>query len=322
MNRERILAYLGEDWTRACGLMASSLHTDVELLAGINSSVFSHTGKMLRPMMSLLVSRACGKVTEDTIRYAAAVEMLHNATLIHDDVADESDERRGRPSIRAMLGPTNAVLVGDFWLAKVVELAAVSQRRDKVYGMLSANLVALAEGEMLQLEKTGTADTSEADYLRIITCKTAKLFESAAAIAAIASDAPQELVDAASRFGLSVGMAFQISDDILDYSGGDGLGKPLGADLKEQKITLPLLGALASCDDPQAIRRKVLGLKEHPEYEGEIHRFVMESGGVEYANRRLEEYIDDAVDALGAFPESEARGHLESMARYISIRGI
>lgn len=313
---------LGEDWTRMRELIRAGLHTDVALLEDVNGQVFAHSGKMLRPLISLLIAKALGEPNDDSLHYAAASELLHNATLMHDDVADESSERRGAPTVSAMLGPSAAVLVGDFWLAKAVETVFVTERFSRVVKFFSDTLSDLAEGEMYQLEKASSADTTEEDYFRIIQCKTASLFVAAAVSGACSVDAPEELQEAAKAYATALGTAFQIKDDILDYAGSGELGKPVGMDLKEQKITLPLIGALSTLEDESPVRDKILHIHEHPEYCGQLHSFVIERGGIEYAAARLQEYIDKAVDALRPVPDSPARDALVEIARFNAFRQV
>lgn len=303
-------------------LIRAGLHTDVALLEDVNGRVFAHSGKMLRPLISLLVAKALGEPNDDSLHYAAASELLHNATLMHDDVADESSERRGAPTVSAMLGPSAAVLVGDFWLAKAVETVFVTERFSRVVKFFSDTLSDLAEGEMYQLEKASSADTTEEDYFRIIQCKTASLFVAAAVSGACSVDAPEELQEAAKAYATALGTAFQIKDDILDYAGSGELGKPVGMDLKEQKITLPLIGALSTLEDESPVRDKILHIHEHPEYCGQLHSFVIERGGIEYAAARLQEYIDKAVDALRPVPDSPARDALVEIARFNAFRQV
>lgn len=313
---------LGEDWTRMRELIRAGLHTDVALLEDVNGQVFAHSGKMLRPLISLLVAKALGEPNDDSLHYAAASELLHNATLMHDDVADESSERRGAPTVSAMLGPSAAVLVGDFWLAKAVGTVFVTERFSRVVKFFSDTLSDLAEGEMYQLEKASSADATEEDYFRIIQCKTASLFVAAAVSGACSVDAPEELQEAAKAYATALGTAFQIKDDILDYAGSGELGKPVGMDLKEQKITLPLIGALSTLEDESPVRDKILHIHEHPEYCGQLHSFVIERGGIEYAAARLQEYIDKAVDALRPVPDSPARDALVEIARFNAFRQV
>ena len=303
-------------------LIHSQLHSDVSLLEQTNAQLLANAGKMLRPMVSLLIARAIGTPTQDSVCYAAAAELLHNATLIHDDVADASQERRGKPTLSAMLGAGTAVLIGDYWLARAVDLIVDTVHRDDVIRKFARTLTDLAEGEMLQLEKASSCDTTEADYLRIIHCKTASLFCAAAETAAVSVDADAAQKAAAFAYGSALGIAFQIKDDILDYAGTDSLGKPVGQDLLEQKITLPLLGALQGSPREAEIRALVRDIPSHPENCERIRRFVVERDGVGLAARRLSEWVERAVRALDAFPDSKAREYLAAIARFNEWREV
>ena len=322
MSRQDIIEYLGEDWDRVLALIRDRLHSDVGLLEETNGRILSNAGKLLRPMIALLIARAISTPNEDSIRCAAASELLHNATLIHDDVADESAERRGRPTLSALLGPGPAVLVGDYWLARSVGLIIDTEHRDQMVRAFAKTLTDLAEGEMLQLEKAASCDTREEDYLRIIHCKTASLFQASAEAAALSVDAGPSQLEAACAYGAALGIAFQIKDDILDYAGSDALGKPVGVDLKEQKITLPLLEALAGSPQEAEIRALVREIPSHPEHCGRIRRFVDERGGVEKASARLSEWVERAVRALDAFPDGRAREFLTAIARFNNFRQV
>ena len=322
MSRQDIISYLGSDWDRVQALIRSQLHSDVALLEQTNGELLSNAGKLLRPIVALLVARAIGTPTRDSICYAAASELLHNATLIHDDVADGSAERRGKPTVSALLGAGTAVLVGDYWLARAVDLVVDTSHRDEVIRKFAKTLTDLAEGEMLQLEKAASGDTTEADYLRIIHCKTASLFCAATETAAVSVDADPEQTAAALAYGSALGIAFQIKDDILDYAGTDSLGKPVGQDLLEQKITLPLLGALQGSPREAEIRALVREIPSHPEHCERIRRFVAERDGVGFAARRLSEWVERAVRALDAFPDSPAREYLAVIARFNEWRQV
>lgn len=322
MNAQDIFALLGKDWDLVKGLIRSHLRTDVGLLEEVNDRILSNSGKMLRPAVTMLIAKALSGPTEDSRCYAAAAELLHNATLIHDDVADESTERRGRPTLSALLGPGPAVLVGDYWLARAVDLVVRTAHRDVTIPIFAKTLTDLAEGEMLQLEKASSCDTTEQDYLRIIHCKTASLFQAAAETAALSVDADTSELEAARAYGAALGIAFQIKDDILDYAGTDVLGKPVGVDLKEQKITLPLLAALEGSPRETEIRQLVREIPEHPENAGRILTFVQERDGIGLAARKLGEWVERAERALDAFPDSEARTALIEIARYNQWRQV
>ena len=325
MDIGSIKEYLGQDWTMVSGRIASALKSDIDLLNSTNDSILSNSGKQLRPMLALLFARACagGKVTDATIRYASSAELLHNATLLHDDVADDSDQRRGVPTIRSLMGPSVAVLVGDYWLVKAMELILDGDEGDTaVIKIFSKTLSDLAEGEMLQLQKAQNGDTDKESYLRIIYNKTASLFEAACVTAAVSVDAVQEYVMAAREYATALGLAFQIQDDILDYAGTESVGKPLGVDILEQKITLPLLGAFsnAGAQEESRVRSMVRDIVSHPEYRDEIVSFVKCNGGLEYARRELQEYVDKAVNALSVLPDSYEKECLASLAYFTAER--
>ena len=324
MDREKIIELLGDDWKAVQASMRKMLKSDVKLLQDTNESMLDHCGKQLRPILALLMARACaGKTSEDSIRFATATELLHNATLMHDDVTDHSSKRRGEPTVWATLGATPAVLIGDFWLSKAVEVVAVAEHRDEIIRVFSNTMSNLSEGEMLQLSKTMTADTTEEDYNNIINSKTATMFEAGMLGAAISVDAPQELRDASRTFSHAFGMAFQIKDDILDYCGKDEMGKPSGVDIKERKITLPLLGAFQNCPErEEEIRRKMREIPEHPEYCTEIHDYVMENRGIEYASAKLMEYVEVSLGALDAFENSPEKEYLAQIAEYNALRNL
>lgn len=328
MLKEEIPVWLGADWKALEAALTASVGSNIPLLDSTNASLLSQGGKRIRPALMLLSARACaadGKTTQDSIRFAAAVEMLHNATLLHDDVADGSAERRGHPTVLKLLGPTASVLVGDFWLVRCMDAILASEERgNAVLRVFSKTLQDLAEGEMLQLQKASLGDTTEAEYMRIIYSKTASMFEAACVSGAMSVDAPEAAVDAVREYARCLGLAFQIRDDILDYDGGQSLGKPVGVDLKEQKITLPLLGALLQVDDARGreIRRMVGDIPDHPEYCDMIRDFVLARGGIAYAEARADELARKAVEALAPLPWSKERDHLETLARFSADRKV
>ena len=320
MVLENAISLLGSAWTDYQRLVREALHSDIKLLDNLNESLLRSSGKQLRPLLSLLMAGALGGISEDSAKYAAAAEILHNATLLHDDVVDGADTRRGKPTLASTLGPSPAVLVGDFWLSAMVKLVIGTAHRDEAIKLYSSTLSHLAEGEMLQMEKAAAGDTTEEDYYTIIYDKTASLFEVSCLTGALSAGADGRLYEAAGSIGRALGIAFQIRDDILDYGDPSGLGKPVGQDLAERKITLPLLGALKGCDDEARIRGMVADIDSHPEYCGEIAGFVLSRGGVEYAARALEEQINCTLDALTSLPESPFRDALGGIARYLVVR--
>ncbi len=326
MDINSIKKYLGSDWTAVQERIASALNSDIKLLNSTNGMILSRSGKQLRPLLSLIMARACSggnPLPDAAVRYAAASELLHNATLLHDDVADESEQRRGAPTIMSLMGPSVSVLVGDYWLVKAVDLVLGTTEKDmRVIRLFSKTLSDLAEGEMLQLQKAQSGDTGENDYLRIIYNKTASLFETACASAAISVDASREYEKAAEDYAVALGLAFQIKDDILDYSGDDCVGKPLGVDILEQKITMPLLGAFVNAGDEEEkrVRSLVRNIVDHPEYRDEIVAFVKANGGLEYSVEQLDRYVRQAVEALSVLPDSKEKDMLKDLAYFTAKR--
>ncbi len=324
MDIKLVREYLGKDWEDVKEKIETSLMSDIALLNSTNSSILSNSGKQLRPLLALLIARTCPghQISEATVRYAAAAELLHNATLLHDDVADNSDQRRGVPTIMSLMGPSVSVLVGDYWLVKAMELILGSSEGDhQVIKIFSKTLSDLAEGEMLQLQKAQSGDTSEEDYLRIIYNKTASLFEAACVSAAISVNASDDFKRAAKDYAVALGIAFQIKDDILDYSGTESVGKPLGVDILEQKITMPLLGALVNAPAEEGrIRGLVKGIVDHPENRDDIVAFVKENAGLEYAVQQLDKYVAQAVAALSVMPLCKERTLLEELAYFTAKR--
>ncbi len=326
MDIKAIKEYLGSDWTAVQERIASALNSDIKLLNSTNDMILSHSGKQLRPLLSLMMARACSggaAVSDASVRYAAASELLHNATLLHDDVADDSDRRRGAPTIMSLMGPSVSVLVGDYWLVKAVELVLDASDGDmRVIRLFSKTLSDLAEGEMLQLQKAQSGDTDEEDYLRIIYNKTASLFEAACVSAAISVRVSEDYERAAKDYAVALGLAFQIKDDILDYSGTDSVGKPLGVDILEQKITMPLLGAFAAAgaEQEKRVREMVRNILDHPEYRDEIVAFVKANGGLEYSVNQLDKYVGQAVEALSVLPDSQEKELLKELAYFTARR--
>ena len=302
----------------------ASLRSDIALLDATNRSIREHGGKQLRPMLGLLVGGACGTVNEDTVRFAAAAELLHNSTLLHDDVVDGATERRGLPTIATLLSSPAAVLIGDFWLVRTMQsILDAARNSERVLRVFAKTLSDLAEGELLQMQKASSGDTTQADYLRIIFSKTASLFEASAVSAAISVEAPDPIREAVGNFARNLGLAFQIKDDIFDYdSQSADVGKPVGIDLQEQKITQPLLCALETVPEAEAaaVRQKVVRILDHPELSAEIRDFVLSHNGVALACRKLDDYIGRAISCLDVLRESREKAYLIELARYVGDR--
>ncbi len=325
MDIKKVREFVGADWQAVQERISGSLHSDISLLDMTNASILSNSGKQMRPLLTVLFARACsgGKTTDATVRYASASELLHNATLLHDDVADDSAQRRGVPTIMSLMGPSVAVLIGDYWLVKALDLILSDGSSDTVVlKIFSKTLSALAEGELLQLQKAQNGDTVEEDYLRIIYNKTASLFEAACVSGVLSVSASEQYEAAAREYSIALGNAFQIQDDILDYDGTESVGKPLGVDVLEQKITIPLLGALSNVSEQEEkrIRGLVNDIVGHPEHRDEIVTFVKENGGLEYSRMRLDEYVEKAVRALDVLPDSQEKAFLVELAYFTAKR--
>ena len=323
MDITDIKTFLAAPMAEVSALMDESLKSDIALLDATNRSLLSQGGKMMRPVLSLLAAGACGGIKADSIRFAAAAEMIHNATLLHDDVVDGASLRRGRPTVMSILNGPASVLVGDYWLVKAIRCILDAERySERAIRLFAKTLSDLAEGEMLQLEKASSCDTTRADYLRIIYSKTASLFEASVLAGAVSADAPEEWTAALAGYARNLGLAFQIKDDILDYAGDEALGKPVGIDLKEQKITLPLLCALDSAPAEEAaeVRALVGRISDEPALADRVRAFVLEKDGVDKAVAEMNRYIDEAVSCLDELPPSEEKPYLVELARYVGER--
>ncbi len=300
------------------------LRSNIGLLDSTNRMLREHPGKMLRPMLCLLVAGACGTPTRDTIRFAAASELLHNATLLHDDVVDGATLRRGRPTVAQILSSPASVLIGDYWLTRSMHaILNADKYSERVLRTFSDTLADLAEGEMLQLQKASLGDTTEDEYTTIIYDKTASLFVASAVSAAISVEASEEVVDAMKAYACKLGIAFQIKDDIFDYAPpSKDLGKPVGQDLREQKITQPLLSALSSApaQEERRIRSLIGQLSDKPEMIPEILAFVEKYNGVEQAAGVMDSYINAALQSLSVLPPSTEKEALVTLAHYVGDR--
>ena len=323
MDIQEIRNYLSAPMEEVAALLDASLRSDISLLNATNRSLLSQGGKRLRPILTLLAAGACGGIRPDSVRFAAAAELIHNSTLLHDDVVDGASLRRGRPTVMSILNGPASVLIGDFWLVRAIRCILDADRySEQVIRLFSKTLGDLAEGEMLQLQKASGADTTREDYFRIIYSKTASLFESAVVSGAVSAEAPAEWTEALAGYARSLGLAFQVKDDILDYAGDASLGKPVGIDLQEQKITLPLLCALdsVSAEEARKIREKVSRIAGEPAIAEEVRAFVRSHGGVEAAVAGMDKLIGEAVFCLEALPQSEEKSYLATIARYVGER--
>lgn len=318
--REEIIAYLAEDWKKFQSSYSEALASGIPLLDHINGFLLENSGKQLRPMMALLIARALrGSCDERVIKMAVAVEMLHTATLLHDDVADESPTRRGVPTVMALYNPSSSVLVGDYWLSKAVDLV-VDLADKRTIRIFAKCLSDLAEGEMLQMAKAESLDTTEEDYREIIFRKTASLFISTACSIAWTLESTDRELEAVRGYASHIGIAFQMMDDILDYSPELSLGKPTGQDVLEKKITIPLIGMMRNA--PKEVVDAFLVKMKSPSKSlaEEALSLVDRYDGFAYAEMRLEEEISKAKESLAALEDSPAKDLLERLAEYMSLR--
>ena len=298
----------------------ASMHSDAPLLDRITHYIVKRKGKQIRPMFVFFAAKLCGGILESTHRGAALVELLHTATLVHDDVVDNAYERRGFFSINALWKNKIAVLVGDYLLAKGL-LLSVNNNEFRLLQIVSEAVKQMSEGELLQIEKVRKMDISESLYFDVIRQKTASLIASCCACGAASAGADEETIEKMRLFGEKVGIAFQIKDDTFDF-GTDNVGKPLGIDIKEKKVTLPLIYALNRADRSE--KKRIINLvknhQEDPKKIAEIIDFVNAKEGVHYANQKMLEYQQEAFDILYTFEAGEARTGLEQLVRYTTER--
>jgi octaprenyl-diphosphate synthase len=282
--------------------------------------IVKRKGKQLRPMFVLLSARLGGEVNDSTYRAASLVELLHTATLVHDDVVDDAMERRGFFSINALWKNKIAVLVGDYLLSKGL-LLSLNNKDHEVLSILSEAVRLMSEGELLQIEKARKLNLKESIYYEIINGKTASLLASACAAGASTTFTDQQDVEKMRLFGEKVGMAFQIKDDLFDY-GSEDVGKPTGNDIKEKKLTLPLIYTLNQCTAD--VRRKIIYIIKNENTQKDKVKFVIDSviatGGIAYATQKMFAFRDEALEILHQFPVSPFRDALEELVRYTTYR--
>ncbi|HEU5194693.1 MAG TPA: polyprenyl synthetase family protein [Methylomirabilota bacterium] len=320
--KERVAALVGDDLAAVEAEIARELHSPVPLIQEMGGYIAGAGGKRLRPILLLLAARLAEYRGPRAVRLACVVELLHTATLIHDDVVDQAPLRRGRPSANAQWGDDASVLVGDHLYSKSFAMLVRDNDRG-VMETLARSTVSMTEAEVFQLQLKRSGLTSEADYMRIITQKTASFMSACCRIGALLGGLPAAQTEALTRYGLDIGIAFQISDDALDFiADQDRLGKAIGADLREGKRTLPLIAMLervtpAEGDRVRALlRRRTL---EPAEIE-DIRRLVLEQEGVEYARARAHAYVQAAKSDLEAFAPSEEREILTLVADFVVDR--
>ena len=294
--------------------------SNAPLLDRIMRYVVKRKGKQLRPMFVLLSARLCGEITESTYRAASMIEILHTATLVHDDVVDDSDERRGFFSVYALWKTKASVLIGDYLFAKGL-LLSLENNDYRILHIISNAVKQISEGELLQLEKARTLNIREDVYYEIIRSKTASLLASACSAGAWSSSGDEVKTEQMRLFGEYVGMAFQIKDDLFDYA-SDKIGKPTGNDIKEKKLTLPLIYTLNNCD--KATKKEIVYIIKNKNTQTEevkkVAEIVTKSGGIQYTTEKMNEFYNKANEILYLFPENESRRGLEQLVNFVKDR--
>jgi octaprenyl-diphosphate synthase len=297
-----------------------SMRTQVPLLDKITYYIVQRKGKQVRPIFVFLSAKLCGDINPASYVAASLVELLHTASLVHDDVVDDSYERRGFFSVNALWKNKIAVLVGDFLLSKGL-LVALDNNQPHLLKIMSNAVKVMIEGELLQLEKARRLDIKEDIYYEIIRQKTASLIAAACAVGAASTTQNEDTIQKMHLFGEKIGIAFQIKDDLFDF-GTDDVGKPLGIDIKEKKMTLPLIHALnkASSQDRSRIINIIKKDNENPEKVKEVIDFVRNSGGLTYAEEAMYQYRQAAFDILKTFPDSPVKTSLEELVYFVTDR--
>lgn len=318
---DQIQAPIASEMKKFEDYFRTSLKSSIPLLDIIMNYILRRKGKQMRPMFVILSAKLIGEVNNSTYVAAALIELLHTATLIHDDVVDEAYERRGFFSINALWKSKISVLVGDYLLSKGL-LLAIDNNENELLKIVSVAVREMSEGELLQIEKSRKLDISEEQYFDIIRKKTATLIASCTAGGALSAGANELTVSRMRLFGEYTGIAFQIKDDIFDYQSNGLIGKPTGNDIKEKKITLPLIYALRNASDSD--RRHILRIVKNSNHNSvkvrEVIDYVVSNKGIEYASVKMDEYKYKAIALLGDFPENDAKKSLIDLVNYSTTR--
>ncbi|MFA4924609.1 MAG: polyprenyl synthetase family protein [Ignavibacteriaceae bacterium] len=302
-------------------VFSESMKSKVGLVHLVTKYILKQKGKKIRPLLVLLSSKIAGTINERTYRGAVLVELLHTATLVHDDVVDNADKRRGFPSINAIWKNKIAVLMGDYLLSRGLMIAV--EGKDFDFLKIMTNTVKrMSEGELLQIQKTRKLNIDEETYFKIIADKTASLFETCCEIGARSSSDNHEFHTAMRNYGENLGIAFQIKDDILDYEGSSKLfGKPIGGDIKEKKITLPLIHSLAQASTGEAAKiKKLIKAGSKKDSVNQVINFVHNKNGIVYAEKIAKDYAGKAKKCLESFPESPSKAALSSLIDFVIER--
>ncbi|MGR9051241.1 MAG: polyprenyl synthetase family protein [Gammaproteobacteria bacterium] len=316
IDYDAIKALTAEEAKAVDRLILDELSSDVLLINQVGHYIVGNGGKRLRPMLLLLAAKALGDIDPRHLTMAAVIEFIHTATLLHDDVVDESELRRGRESANAVWGNAASVLVGDYLYSSAFEMMVRTDHM-RVMEILSKTTTAIAEGEVLQLLNCNNPDTTEAKYLEVISRKTAILFSAATRLSAVISGASEEVEDNLARYGQHLGIAFQLIDDALDYKATqEELGKNLGDDLAEGKPTLPLIYAkqYGTAEESETIINAIKN--GNRDVFAEVYAIVQRTRAIDYTERRADEQVQKAIDALAVLPESVYKDALIALAKF------
>ena len=319
---ERIKLHIKDEMELFESKFSKSMNSSVSLLNRITHYVVNRKGKQIRPMFVFLTAKMLsnGKVNEKVFRAASVIELIHTATLVHDDIVDSSNVRRGFFSLNALWKNKIAVLVGDFLLSKGM-LLCIDNNDFDLLKIISKSVKDMSQGELLQIEKARRLDIDEQTYFEIIKKKTASLISSCCALGAAASNVSENKIDELESFGQKIGIAFQLKDDLFDY-GNKKIGKPIGIDLKEKKLTLPLIFTLKNSSKSKK-RWLINCIKNHSNNKKviqEVIEYVKETGGIEYTLSKLKEFQSDALKDISKFPENQYRESLICLVNYVIDR--
>jgi len=323
MDLNSAKSFLENNWTEFENFYRSALRSDVTLLNTINDYLLQHSGKQLRPLLTLMAAKLCGKITTSTYVAATATEMIHTASLLHDDVVDNADKRHNVLTVKALWKSQAAVLTDDYWLSRAFQLV-VEYREHRLLPTFSSCLIDLSEGELFQMSKAQALDTNQDDYYVIIGKKTASLMSACMVVGAITGGGSEVDISNMSSAGYALGLAFQIRDDIFDYTKNNFFGKPTGTDLREQKITLPLICALKNADNNkrEEIIKEVKKTVKNSRAAVKVIAFVKQQGGIEAAQAILQKHIDEAILLFLSYPDNETRQSLIHIAQYLAKREV
>lgn len=323
---EDIRSTIRSEWEGFESILSDALASRSSFLNKINAYLLDTSGKQLRPLLALVTAKACsGSINQKAIVCAAVSELIHTATLLHDDVVDSSDYRRGKLTVRRLFSSGASLLLGDYWLTKAIHLLITYACPYEVIGAYSKAIEELAEGEIIQMELADSLAATEDDYMQVIKRKTASLFIASVKGPAIVSGAPEEVVSSMEQYAYWLGCSFQIRDDILDYHSSDETGKDSDSDIMERKITMPLLCAMRNSPEEEGrIRQRMREITCDPSkvdqdraVAAEIREFVLMHGGLDSARTVLRNYVYKAQDCLSVLAPSRSRDSLMAVAAYV-----